>query len=185
MTKIDIIPCVAYPRVSSGAQAKADTIAAQHISLPKFIGSRAADGWKLVKPVAYYEDNGRSASGKLDRRDGWLRLLADAKAGLFQMVVIRSFTRMTRTGSWRERADLIAPLQEAKIKLAVASLGPALGLKHTGGIAKAETEPLIDVGRPTRRSLPALRWRREGETREEHAECALQRSLAQLYCWPH
>jgi len=32
--------------------------------------------------------------------------------------------------------------------LPVASLGPALGLKHANGIPKAKAEPFIDVGHP-------------------------------------
>jgi hypothetical protein len=51
--------------------------------------------------------------------------------------------------------------------LPVACLGATLGLEYAGGIAKAEAEPLIDVGHPARERLAGLRRRRQGETGEK------------------
>jgi len=119
--------------VSSGAQAKADTIAAQRISLPEYAATKAHEGWELVRPVEHYEDNGKSASHDLDARDGFKRLLADAAAGEFDIVLIRSFTRLTRTPDWSERAAIIGPLQRAKVKLAVSAQGQLFDLDSRHG----------------------------------------------------
>lgn len=60
-------------------------------------------GWDVV---AVYRDNAKSASGRKPRPE-WLRMLADAKAGEFDVIVAMHMDRLTRTlGDYLPLAEL-------------------------------------------------------------------------------
>lgn len=118
-----MIRAVIYARVSSQAQRDRHTIENQLRTLPAYI---AAQGWTLV---GTYVDDGRSAStGTLEARDGFARLVRDADAKLFDVVVVIDIDRLTRTEDIMERAQILAPFQRNNIQI-VTPHGGALDLR--------------------------------------------------------
>ena len=108
----------AYLRVSSAAQRDRVTIESQRREVPAWIG---AQGWQLVET---YEDDGRSAAaGKLEARTGYARMLADARAGRFAVVVVYAVDRLTRSEDQVERAQVVADISKAGCKIAVVGAG--------------------------------------------------------------
>lgn len=107
-----------YARVSSQAQRESQTIESQLRVLPAFV---KAQGWLLVDT---YIDDGRSArAGKLDKREGFARLLKDAHAGRFDVLVVIDIDRLTRTDDMQERAAILGPFQAAGIRIVTPSGG--------------------------------------------------------------
>ncbi len=108
-----------YARVSSAAQRDSHTIDGQLLVLREFV---RRNGWTLVET---YVDDGRSAkTGKLEARDGFARLVRDAAAGLFDVVVIVDVDRFTRTDSIEERARILdGPFQVAGVRIVTPSGG--------------------------------------------------------------
>lgn len=101
-----------YARVSSAAQRDSHTIENQLRTLPAFVKGQ---GWELV---GTYIDDGRSAkSGQLERREGFAKLLADAEAKKFDVLVVVDVDRLTRTDDMRERAAILGPFQKNKIDI--------------------------------------------------------------------
>ena len=112
-----------YARVSSLAQRDAHTIENQRRTLRAYVAER---GWELVE---VYEDDGRSAkAGKLDARDGFARLVRDAEARRFDVLVVVDIDRLTRTDSIEERAQILGPFQRLGIQIVTPS-GGALDLR--------------------------------------------------------
>lgn len=107
-----------YARVSSAAQRERDTIASQLRTLPEYARSQ---GWTVV---GTYIDDGRSAAtGKLDARDGFAKLAADATAKKFDVVVVVDVNRLTRTEDALERATILGPFQRAGVRIATPGAG--------------------------------------------------------------
>lgn len=107
-----------YARVSSDRQRDAQTIQSQLHVLRAFV---ERSKWKLVET---YTDDGRSAkTGMLDRRDGFARLMADAEAHRFDVLVVLDVNRLTRTGSIEERAEILGPFQRLGVSIATPSGG--------------------------------------------------------------
>ena len=107
-----------YARVSSAAQRDAHTIENQLRTLPAFV---AAQGWTLT---GTYVDDGRSAkTGKLDKREGFSRLLADAAVKAFDVLVVVDIDRLSRTNDMIERAAILGPFQRAGIEIVTPSGG--------------------------------------------------------------
>ncbi len=107
-----------YARVSSAAQRDKHTIENQLRVLPAFV---TAQGWTLA---GTYTDDGRSAkAGKLDARDGFARLVRDAEAGKFELLVVVDVDRLTRTDSIEERALILGPFQRLGIDIVTPSGG--------------------------------------------------------------
>lgn len=107
-----------YARVSSADQRDRHTIESQLVELPAWA---AAQGWKVVDT---YVDDGRTAkSGHLEKRDGLARLLADAAAGRFSIVVVVDLDRFTRAEDLIERAAILGALQRAGVKVAIPGAG--------------------------------------------------------------
>lgn len=116
-----------YARVSSATQREAHTIENQLRVLPAFV---AAQGWTLV---GTYIDDGKSArTGKLDKRDGLARLLADAQRGVFDRVVVVDIDRLTRSDDMRERAQILGAFQAAGVPI-VTTNGTELDLRSMFG----------------------------------------------------
>lgn len=120
---------VAYPRVSSAQQRERQSIDSQLRELPAIA---ARNGWTLVKPVEHYIDDGRTAkAGKLSKRTGLKRLLADAAAGEFDVVIMADMDRLTRAEDLAERGMLLGALQHAGVL--VATDGQVLDLNTDQG----------------------------------------------------
>ena len=117
-----------YARVSSAAQRDAHTIESQLRVLPKFVADR---GWILA---GTYIDDGKSArSGKLDARDGFRRLVTDASAKMFDVVVVVDVDRLTRADDLTERGAVLGAIQRAGVKIAVSTSGQVLDMATTSG----------------------------------------------------
>ncbi len=96
----------------------AHTIENQLRVLPAFV---AAQGWTLA---GTYIDDGRSAkTGKLDKREGFARLLVDAERKLFDVLAVVDIDRLTRTDDMIERASILGPFQRAGIQIVTPSGG--------------------------------------------------------------
>jgi site-specific DNA recombinase len=107
-----------YARVSSQAQREKHTIDSQLHMLTPFV---AAQGWTLA---GTYIDDGRSAkTGQLEHRDGFGRLVRDAMAKKFDVLVVADINRLTRTEDMRERAEILGPFQAAGIRIVTPSGG--------------------------------------------------------------
>jgi site-specific DNA recombinase len=107
-----------YARVSSAAQRDAHTIDSQLHVLRPFV---VRQGWTLVDT---YVDDGRSAkTGKLEKRDGFARLLRDAEARRFDALAVLDIDRLTRTDDMIERAAILGPFQRAGIQIVTPSGG--------------------------------------------------------------
>lgn len=105
-----------YLRVSSDKQAAAGSIESQRRDVPAYA---ARMGWQIVDT---YEDDGKSAgSGHLDARDGFARLLADAGAGRFDVVVGAEVDRFTRADDLAEVGQILGAFQRGGVKLATTS----------------------------------------------------------------
>jgi DNA invertase Pin-like site-specific DNA recombinase len=108
-------------RVSSGRQRDACTIETQRDAGRRLIASH---GWTLA---GEYVDDGVSAkAGNLARRPGLRRLLDDATAGRFEVVVVYAADRLTRAENQRERGLIIGTLQLARVKIAYSSTGQVI-----------------------------------------------------------
>lgn len=132
----------AYLRVSSAGQRDRQTIDGQRRDVPAYITSM---GWTLA---GIYEDDGRSAwTGKLEARLGYARMIADARAGRFDVVVVAAVDRLTRSEDPAERAEIVGRLTRAGVKIAIVgagiqdprSLAGDLFLSVMGAIAAAES----------------------------------------------
>lgn len=122
---------VCYPRVSSARQRETHTIESQLRMLPEFI---ARMGWELVAPPTTYMDDGKTAkAGHLEARTGLARLLRDAAAGLFDIVVVVDQDRLTRAEDIIERATIMGAFQRAGVKVASAISGQVLDLDTSHG----------------------------------------------------
>src|SRR2546423_854217 len=105
---------VIYARVSSQAQRDRHTISSQLRNLPGFVASR---GWVLARPVDTYVDDGLTArAGHLEARDGFRRLLADAAARVFDVVVVVDLDRLTRSEDLAERGAVLGAFQKAGVQ---------------------------------------------------------------------
>lgn len=117
-----------YARVSSAGQRDRHTIESQLRDLPAFCAAR---GWTVV---GIYTDDGKSAAaGKLAARDAFARLVADAAAGMFDVVVVVDQDRLTRTEDMRERGAILGAFQAAGVKVAVTSTGQVLDYRTDEG----------------------------------------------------
>lgn len=117
-----------YARVSSDAQRKEGTIAAQLRDVPAFCQAR---GWTIVD--TYVDDGKSAATGKLGKREAFTRLLADAAAGRFDVVAVFAQDRITRSTSLAERGAIMGAFQAAGVKIAITSTGQMLDLDTDEG----------------------------------------------------
>lgn len=103
-----------YARVSSDKQQERHTIASQLRELPEVARAR---GWAVVG--TYVDDGLTAKAGHLDKREGLARLLADASARLFDVVLVVDTNRLTRSEDLIERAHVYGTLQRAGVLLSV------------------------------------------------------------------
>ncbi len=87
----------AYVRVSTEEQASGYSLDAQRRAIEGFCAVR---GWGAI---AWYEDAGRSAyADDLAKRPAFARLLGDAEAGAFDVVLVHKVA-----GAWRGRGVML------------------------------------------------------------------------------
>lgn len=107
-----------YARVSSEKQKETESIKSQLGILPGYVQRQ---GWELA---GVYTDEAKSAkTGQLAKRDGWARLIRDAEARLFDVLVVLDISRLTRTNSIEERAQILGPFQRLGIDIFTPSSG--------------------------------------------------------------
>jgi DNA invertase Pin-like site-specific DNA recombinase len=107
-----------YARVSSSGQRDKHTIEGQLRVLPAFVASQ---GWELA---GTHLDDGLSArTGKLEARDGFAKLLHDAHAKKFDILVVVDVDRLTRTDDMIERAQILGQFQRLGIEIATPAGG--------------------------------------------------------------
>ncbi len=122
---------VIYARVSSARQRDTNTIASQLRVLPEFVSAR---GWTLSKPFNHYVDDGCSArAGKLEKREAFARLLADATAGAYDVVAVIDIDRLTRSEDLDERGHILGVFQRAKVRIAEYTTGQVHDLSSSLG----------------------------------------------------
>jgi site-specific DNA recombinase len=87
--------CAVYTRKSSeeGLEQSFNSLHAQREACEAYIRSQAHEGWKLVKTA--YDDGG--FSGGTMERPAVMRLMADLKQGLVDVVVVYKVDRLTRS----------------------------------------------------------------------------------------
>lgn len=101
-----------YCRVSSAEQERRGTIEAQRTALLAH-AERAG-----LTVVGVYCDDGRSAAtGKLDERAAYARLLVAVERREVDAVLVVAIDRLTRTDDLIERAAILGPLQRAGVAL--------------------------------------------------------------------
>lgn len=107
-----------YARVSSTKQRDAQTIQSQLSTLPVYA---RAQGWEVVET---YADDGKTAkAGHLEARTEFARLIRDAQARRFELVLVVDLDRLTRTDDLVERGQIYGSLQRAGVRIATPSLG--------------------------------------------------------------
>ena len=83
--------------------------------------------------VGVYSDEGKSAkTGQLKHRGDFARLVADARAKKFDVVIAANVDRLTRTESFAELGAIYGPLQDAGVKVATTG-GQILDLNSPDG----------------------------------------------------
>ena len=110
--------CAVYCRLSdqeASEVSKYDSIEAQRDVCERYIKLREEQGWTIIRMK--YDDRNVSG-GKLDR-PALRRLIADAKQGKFNMIVVKSVDRFTR--SLKHFYELWDILRGAGIELASAT----------------------------------------------------------------
>lgn len=117
-----------YARVSSSTQRERDTIASQLRTLPEYC---ARKGWTLVE--TYVDDGATAKTGHLAKRPGLARLLTDAAAKRFDVVVVVDLDRLTRSDDHAERGAILGAFQRAGVKIAIAPSDQLLDLSTTSG----------------------------------------------------
>lgn len=148
-----------YLRNSDPRQAAAGTQEGQLAAAQRRARELGAD------VVGVYSDEGKSAkTGALARRGDFARLITDARAGLFDLVIVGDVDRLTRTQSFTELGgQILGPLQDAGIKVAT-----------TGG-------QLLDLGDDGDQLLVLFEsWRaaRENAARSQRSIRGRQRAIA-------
>jgi len=105
--------CAIYTRTATAAAGARDlgSVRDQRTRAQDFIGERRGKGW-AVHPERY-DDPG--CSGATMERPALLRLLADARAGVFQVVVVFAVDRLTRRLG--DFSRIVEMLREAGVSL--------------------------------------------------------------------
>jgi len=102
-----------YCRVSSAEQERRGTIEAQ---LRTLRAHASAVGYAVA---GEYLDDGKTAkTGHLEARDGFARLMVDADARRFDVVLVVDIDRLTRSDDQIERAAILGPFQRLGIHIA-------------------------------------------------------------------
>ena len=112
-----------YCRVSSDSQREKQTIETQKRILADYAKRQ---GWQILD---WYVDDGITGTS-IEARPAFTRLLADAEAQRFDVLLVTDIDRLTRSDDPRQRAFIEYTLKENGIKVAVASTGELLDLDN-------------------------------------------------------
>lgn len=135
-----------YARVSSAKQRDTHTIESQLLVLRRHVREQ---GWILA---GEYTDDGRSAkTGKLEAREAFARLVRDANAGLFDVLLVVDVDRLTRTEDMRERAEILGPFQAAGVRI-VTPTGGELDLRTLLGELYVTLHAIVAAAENKKRS---------------------------------
>ena len=85
-----ILRVVVYCRVSTDGLSQATSFELQKNYYLRYVRQRP--GWKLV---ALYSDEGITATS-MDKREGLLKMLEDARAGKFDIIIVKNLSRLNR-----------------------------------------------------------------------------------------
>jgi DNA invertase Pin-like site-specific DNA recombinase len=111
----------AYYRMSSARQE--DSIERQESQVRPYVGPKEPAGPPRYYLVQEYDD--RAIAGDVhDRRPGFQRLLRDAKAGLFDVIVMDEWARLSRAEPVDFIAEVVKPLKDAGVTLDTVLEGP-------------------------------------------------------------
>jgi site-specific DNA recombinase len=106
-----LIRVVAYIRVSSKAQAdKGESLSTQLKDIEKYVKKQKGNGWKLIE---VYVDAGISGAS-VEKQTDLKRLLADAEAKKFDIVIVHRLSRFGRNA--RELLNNVSHLDSKNIK---------------------------------------------------------------------
>jgi len=150
---------VAYCRVSTDGLSQKTSFELQKTYYIKYI--RRRPDWKLV---AMYSDEGLTAT-KIDKRVGLLTMLDDAKAGKFDIIVVKNLSRLSRN-----LMDCMAIIYELRV------------LSHPVGIL-FETENLFTLDKNMDFTLQVLSLvaQEESHKKSEAMNASYQQRFSQGY----
>lgn len=133
-----MIPVAALLRVSTLRQAKKraedeETLPMQRQAIRCFVNSRP--GWYIVPECEYVEEGVSAWSNSIEERDVLQRILKDARAGLFKILVIFKYDRLSRVSL--EYPLLLSQLRRMGVTVwSVADDGTGRELKIDGQMDK-------------------------------------------------
>ncbi len=109
-----VVPVAIYTRKSTNhnMDLEMNSIESQRQYCESFVKAHAAEGWEVV--ADRYDDP--AYSGKDTSRPAFKRLMADAKAGKFKVIVFYKLDRLSR--NLRDFLDITAALEECGVRLA-------------------------------------------------------------------
>ncbi len=107
-----------YCRVSTDSQREKQTIETQKRLLADYA---EREGWEIFD---WYIDDGITGTS-IEARPAFTKLLGDAEARKFDLIVVTDTDRLTRSDDPRQRAFIEYILKENGIKVAVANTGDA------------------------------------------------------------
>jgi len=117
-----------YLRASSNEQT--ESLGAQRMLLERYASDNEL---KIVGEYSDFAKSGDSCNG----RDGLQRLMADAKLGQFDGVLVRQLSRLSRRNSLKSAAQIVGPLLDAGVSIFTASHGSLELNSATGRIMLA------------------------------------------------
>jgi len=112
-----------YCRVSSDSQREKQTIETQKRLLADYA---KLQGWDIFD---WYIDDGITGTS-IEARPAFTKLLSDAEARRFDLILVTDTDRLTRSEDPRQRALIEYTLKENGIKVAVANTGELLDLDN-------------------------------------------------------
>ena len=144
-----------------------------------------------------YEDDGLTAkSGHLEERLGLTRLLVDAEAGRFDLVLVVDVDRLTRADDMIERAAILGPLQRRGILVATPAgvmdmntfmgdvavgLGAAMAAQFRRNLlertARGRQQAILRGSKPSGPTPYGLTWSRSSGWGIHEAEAAIVREI--------
>lgn len=123
-----LVRAVVYVRVSTDKQE--DSPDRQNSTTLPYIERKRGQGYRLVAPADTYVD--LNQKGHVDDRPAFQRLLADAKAGKFDTVVVDQGSRLSRHKPSEFFRSVAGPLEDAHVQIESVQKGKALNFDEIG-----------------------------------------------------
>lgn len=109
----DMLRVVAYGRVSTEHEAQLSALENQMQWYSEQVKQHKHD-WTLVAPITTYMDRGITGT-QAKKRDGFLRMIEDAKSGKFDMIITREVCRFARNTA--EALTYVEQLREINVEV--------------------------------------------------------------------